>query len=99
MLVRETRSLLAQWRSLGVVPTEELITTSGSGVDPDISVVSALVQVPMVARTTGLPARTLRALVEHVATGPQFGFLGERVVNVLELNVALHELEVEHGLR
>jgi len=99
VLVRETRALLAQWRSLRVVPTEELITTSGSGVDPDISVASALVQVPMVAWATGLPAATLRALVRHVATGPEYGFLGERVVNVLELNIALHELKVEHGLR
>jgi len=93
VLVAETRRLLAFWHREGVIPTEELITTSGSGVHPDISVASALVQIPMVSRATGVPAAMLRRLVLEEASGPEFGFLGERVVNVLSLNVALATLE------
>jgi len=92
-LVSSTRRLVAYWRAEGVVPTEELVTTSGSGVDPQISVASALAQVPMVHRATGVPVGELRQLVVMTATGPEFGFLGERVVDVLALNMALARLE------
>ncbi len=93
VLVQQTRALLAAWEREGVRPTEELITTSASGVDPDISPASALVQVPVVARATGVPAAVLRRLVERVASGPAAWVCGERVVDVLELNVALARLE------
>ncbi len=67
----------------------DLVTSSGSGLDPHITVAGALYQVPRVARLRKLPADTVRLLVQRYTEGRQFGFLGEPRVNVLELNRAL----------
>ena len=67
----------------------DLVTTSASGLDPDVTPAAAYFQVPRVSRERHLPEDQLRGLVGRHITSRQMGFLGEPRVNVLELNLAL----------
>ena len=67
----------------------ELVTQSGGGLDPDISPAAAQVQIERVAQERNLEPARVQALVAVHTQGPQFGFLGQSRVNVLELNLAL----------
>lgn len=73
----------------------DLVTSSGSGLDPEISPAAAAYQIERVAKARKLAANDVQALVERYTSGRQFGVLGEPRVNVLQLNLALDEMK--HG--
>ncbi len=66
-----------------------MVTTSASGLDPDITIANARAQAPRVAAARGLSVPAVLALIARHTAGRQLGFLGEPVVNVLQLNLAL----------
>ena len=92
VLLANTKELVAYWHKMGVNPTPDLVTTSGSGYDPDISPMDATVQIPMVAKATGISPAKLRALIASQTHGAELGFLGSSYIDVLDLNVALAKL-------
>jgi K+-transporting ATPase ATPase C chain len=96
-LLDEAKARIAALKAADPTNTQpipvDLVTSSGSGLDPDISVAAALYQLPRVARLRGLSQSALRTLVDQYTHGRQLGFLGEPRVNVLQLNLALDALK------
>jgi K+-transporting ATPase ATPase C chain len=75
----------------GVPVPADLVTTSGSGLDPHISPAAAEFQIPRVARERNMSESELRQIVANFTTGRQYGFFGEPTVNVLLLNLELNK--------
>jgi K+-transporting ATPase ATPase C chain len=88
--VKEDVDKLKQENPSAPVPID-LVTTSGSGLDPQISPEAALFQVPRVAKARNMPEDRIRQLVNEHIEGPALGLLGEPRVNVLALNMALDQ--------
>jgi potassium-transporting ATPase KdpC subunit len=86
----EVQKLEAE-NSTAAIPVD-LVTSSGSGLDPDISPAAAEFQIPRVARSRGMKQEDVRAVVLEHTRGRDLGFLGEPRVNVLELNLELNAL-------
>lgn len=80
-------------QAAGVKPTADLVYTSGSSLDPHISVAAANAQVERVARARSLPANDVQALISQNTDGRFLGIFGEPGVNVLKLNLALNVLK------
>ncbi len=96
-MLQRTSDSIAQWKKDNPkVPIRELpvdlITNSGSGLDPHISPAAARVQIPRISSLTGVPSDQLEALVVKNTEGRDLGVFGEERVNVLKLNLALSEL-------
>jgi potassium-transporting ATPase KdpC subunit len=96
-LIKTVSERVRAYRAFNHLPANaavpvDAVTTSASGLDPDISVQNALDQAPRVAAARHLPAARVVALVHTYATGPQLGFMSEPAVNVLQINRALDGL-------
>ena len=66
-----TKELIAYWHKRGVQPTSDLVTTSGSGIDPDITPADAVAEIPMVSRATGLSSAVLTRLINQQTNGAE----------------------------
>jgi K+-transporting ATPase ATPase C chain len=90
--VKEDAEKLAAENPNTPIPAD-LVTTSASGLDPDVTPAGALFQVPRVAQARGLPENKVRQLVQEHISGRFLGIIGEPHVNVLQLNLALDALK------
>ena len=93
VLLADTKALIAYWHKMGVNPTPDLVTTSGSGLDPDITPADAYAEVPMVSKATGFSPRVLDQLIARESQPAELGFLGSDYIDVLQLNEALAKME------
>jgi K+-transporting ATPase ATPase C chain len=80
-------------KSLGVTPSADLVYTSGSGLDPHITVAGAVAQIPRVAKARNIPESQIQPLIATHTEGRFLGIFGEPSVNVLQLNLALDSLK------
>jgi K+-transporting ATPase ATPase C chain len=97
MLLSEVEKRVKAYRELnGLSATTKVpvdaVTASGSGLDPDISIANARLQAKRVAGARGLSVHRVLALIDEHTSGRSLGFLGEKTVNVLEVNLALDAL-------
>ncbi|HWI53676.1 MAG TPA: potassium-transporting ATPase subunit KdpC [Symbiobacteriaceae bacterium] len=93
-LLERVKADVAKWQqeNPGQPVPPDVLTNSGSGVDPHIAPASALAQVARISKVTGIPEAQLRTLVDQATEGRTFGLFGEPRVNVLKLNLALLQL-------
>jgi K+-transporting ATPase ATPase C chain len=87
------KSIAERRDKFGKDAPDELLTASGSGLDPHLSPATAKYQAPRVAAERKIPVETINSLIDELTESPQFGFLGEPRVNVLALNQALDRLK------
>jgi K+-transporting ATPase ATPase C chain len=97
-LIKDVAQRAKDYRRLnGLAPNVKVpvdaVTASGSGLDPDISVANAKLQAARVARARGLSTAAVLKLVDEHTDGRPLGFIGEKTVNVLDLNLALDQLK------
>lgn len=95
-LIEDIRRLAEEYRRTNGLPPDatiptDAVTRSGSGLDPDISLANAALQVPRVARARGLAEDVVQRLVATRTQGPQLGLMGNSRVSVLDLNLALDQ--------
>ena len=96
-LADSVKAAVAAYRTANGLATDasvpaDAVTSSGSGLDPHISVANAELQAQRVAKARGLPLEALRTLIARHTEGRDLGILGEPGVNVLQLNLALDQL-------
>jgi potassium-transporting ATPase KdpC subunit len=75
--------------------SSDMVTASASGLDPDISVRSAMLQVPRIAKARSIPEATIVRLVQEFTTPPWLGMFGPEKINVLKINIALNKLATQ----
>jgi len=90
-LYEQVKSEIALFRKEGITPTNDLVTGSGSGLDPDITPFDACDQVNAVAKANNIPVPELNALVAKYSAPAYLGFFGSPYVNVFSINLALHD--------
>lgn len=95
VLLADTEALVKYWHHYGVNPTTDLVTTSGSSYDPDITAADAVAEIPMVEHATGIPKEALVRLINRYNNSAEWGFLGSSFIDVLQLNEGLAQLK-EH---
>jgi K+-transporting ATPase ATPase C chain len=92
-LVQQRQAAIAKREGVpGSMVPPDAVTASASGVDPDISPAYAYLQVPRVARVNHLSDQAVRQVLDRLVHGRSLGFVGEPTVNVLDLNLAVHNL-------